>query len=188
MARTFNRTISFFGQQYVGKSALILQFINKAFNFEYNPTISKICNGQIEFNGNSYLLKIQDTAGLLNSQTHIPSSYIINTDTFVLVYSIADRGSFEAINQFYENLCIQNNQKIPVLLVGNKADLTEYRQVDKQEGEQLAEKWNSLFIETSALTGESVEEIFVKCLKLFDEEKKDDVTNSSFKKNNCFVS
>ncbi len=58
--------------------------------------------------------------------------------------------------------------KIPMVLVGNKNDLEMYRAVDKEEGEQLAQKWKIPFLETSAKTRFNVEEAFillVRCMK-----------------------
>ena len=57
---------------------------------------------------------------------------------------------------------------MPIVLVGNKSDLSSERKVELTEGEELAREWSIPFIETSAATGDRVKDIFIKCLHVID--------------------
>ena len=86
-----------------------------------------------------------------------------NGDGFVVVYSIDNRFSFEKSTSFIEHvlkLKDQRAEEVPILIVGNKKDLEENRQVKTREGAALAKKYGVDFIETSAKTGENIEEAF----------------------------
>lgn len=88
-------------------------------------------------------------------------------DGFLLVYSVTDRGTFESLNSFYEQLSAMHEDSMPpVLLIGNKADLTTKRVVKWSEGKKLAESWNQCaFIETSAKNGENIEQAFSQLVR-----------------------
>lgn len=167
MTRPLDRTITVLGSPSVGKSALMLRFTENQFANEYSPTIARTNYHDFQYNGQKFQLTIQDTAGL-EAYSHIPAQYITNTAGYILVYSITDRSSFDTISNVYDRLYEANNRQIPIVLVGNKSDLLEKRIVEKSEGEQLAKKWNSTFIETSAKSGQSVRDVFIQCLNVID--------------------
>ena len=83
---------------------------------------------------------------------------------FLLVYSITDRHSFDEIRRLREQIYrVQDkdeNCKIPMVLVGNKCDMEEYREVSSMEGKELAKSWDIQFIETSAMTRQNIDEAF----------------------------
>ena len=86
-----------------------------------------------------------------------------NGDGFIVVYSIDNRFSFEDATNFIDQTLRLRDQKaeeVPILIVGNKKDLEENRQVKTREGAALAKKYGVDFIETSAKTGENIEEAF----------------------------
>lgn len=124
-------------------------------------------------NGVNYHLTVIDTAGL-EPQGQIPQQYI-KSHGFILVYSIADRQSFETINDIYDRLVEELGKKnVPLILIGNKSDLNEQRRISFEAGNQLAQKWRAMgsqasFIETSALTGDKVEDVFVTLLNSIDQ-------------------
>jgi len=78
----------------------------------------------------------------------------------VLMYSITDRKSFDGIAYWLKSLDENCKAGICRVLVGNKKDLNESRQVSYDEGKAVADKHKMMFYETSAKTGESVEEVF----------------------------
>lgn len=78
----------------------------------------------------------------------------------LLVYDITNRKTFESVERWLKELREHADSKIVVMLVGNKCDLTEARQVDVEEGTACAAKFDLLFLETSALNSTNVEESF----------------------------
>lgn len=79
---------------------------------------------------------------------------------FVLVYSITDRDSFEKVKKLRERVAMVQNDTVPIILVGNKADLEHERRVPTNEGQELATSFGCPFIEVSAKTGLRIEALF----------------------------
>ncbi len=148
------------GQQAVGKSNLLLRYINGEFRNEYQTTIG------VEFGSKSlfikdkvYRIQIWDTAGQENYKS-ITRAYYKNSACAIIVYDISNRESFENVSSWIEDCKNQCAKTVYMTLVGNKSDLEEMRVVSKEEGQELAEKYGINFYETSAKTGENVEELF----------------------------
>jgi len=83
----------------------------------------------------------------------------------LLVCDISIRNSFEELKTWLETIRIKND-KLVVLLVGNKSDLNTKRKVSREEGEEFAKNHGLSFIETSAQSGENVEAAFTKLAEL----------------------
>ena len=160
--------VVFLGLGAVGKSALAVRFIQNIFVESYEPTITNTYQKQIFLDGQSYMTKILDTAGMEDDES-LKASYIRDQDCYILVYSIIDRASFEEIHEIHNDIIrfkTQNDSdKIPIILIGNKNDLTDQREISVKEGQELAREINALFIETSALTGENVENAIFQIIK-----------------------
>ena len=80
----------------------------------------------------------------------------------MVVYDITNRDSFNNVSTWIEDCKNQSPKTIFMVLVGNKSDLQDKRQVNYEEGQELAERFQMLFFETSAKDGNNVEEIFLK--------------------------
>ncbi len=89
----------------------------------------------------------------------------------IFVYSINNRKSFEYIKQNFSYIKISDN--IPLVLVGNKYDLKEKREISKEEGTQLAEEYNMYFFECSAKNYININEIFQILVKKINKRKKE---------------
>src|SRR5690554_5439809 len=86
---------------------------------------------------------------------------------FLLVYSITYRSSFEEIRKYHDQAFrIKDTDWLPMVLVGNKCDLEEDRQVTKEEGEELAKEWGIPFFETSAKYRINIEECFFELVRM----------------------
>jgi len=80
---------------------------------------------------------------------------------FLLIYAINKKDTFEEIPRLRDDtIRVKENKIIPMILVGNKCDLEEEREVSIQEGRDLAKSYNIPFYETSAKTRLNVEEIY----------------------------
>ncbi|MHA1473378.1 MAG: Rab family GTPase, partial [Promethearchaeota archaeon] len=78
----------------------------------------------------------------------------------ILVYDVTNRSSFENIDKNWYMEVKKASPKIALILVGNKIDLESEREVTHEEGEELAQKLAITYIETSAKTGENVNDAF----------------------------
>jgi len=109
--------------------------------------------------GKTAKIQIWDTAGQERFRT-ITASYYRGAHGVVLVYDVTNEKSFDHISEWYEEIQEHATEGVSVILVGNKADLVKERVVTKQQGEELAAKYGMKFIETSAKSGEGVEQAF----------------------------
>ncbi|KAM3130263.1 GTP-binding protein yptc4 [Paramecium bursaria] len=148
------------GDTGVGKSCLLAQFIDRTFRQRHEVTIGVEFGAKmIQLDGKSIKLQIWDTAGQ-ESFRSITRQYYRSAAGAILVYDVTRRETFDHLNKWLEDAKQNGNQTMTFILVGNKYDLTEKRQVSEQEGREFAQNNDLLFIETSAKTGLNVEEIF----------------------------
>ncbi|KAI5528417.1 small Rab GTPase [Trichomonas vaginalis G3] len=149
------------GESGVGKSCLLLRFTEDLFIENYISTIGvdfKIRT--IEQEGAKVKLQIWDTAGQERFRA-ITKSYYHGSNGIVVVYDITDRKTFEKISDWFEQInTSEPNEDSCKILIGNKCDLNESRQVSLEEGEQLARDYNVPFMETSAKDSINVDNLF----------------------------
>ena len=99
----------------------------------------------------------------------INKSYYKNADAILLVYDISKRLSFNKIKDYYCNEIKEIfGDNIPIILLGNKTDLVDQRQVSQEEGVALAVSHNYKFQETSALKNENVTDAFEALIELWN--------------------
>lgn len=151
--------ISVYGVAGVGKFSIISQLFWNTFLVERDYSITGSYRKEFVIDNQVALLDILDTSwhdDYPQDRDFDLSSY------FVLVYSITSRSSFDKVNTFIELIlrAKYNSYFPPAVLVGNKCDLEEDRQVNTQEGQELARTCDMLFLETSAKSRISIEEAF----------------------------
>lgn len=134
----------------VGKSALTIQFFQKMFIQDYDPTIEDSYIQHAEVDGQWCVMDVLDTAGQ-EEFSAMREQYMRTGDGYLLVYSVIDRRSFENVKNFYTQvLRVKDRDSYPMLLVGNKIDLIHQRKVTPEEGRLLADQFKVPYIETSA--------------------------------------
>jgi len=144
----------------VGKSAITVQFVQGIFVEKYDPTIEDSYRKLVEVDGAQYMLEILDTAGT-DQFTAMRDMYVKNGHGFVLVYSIIAQSTFNDIPDLHQLIVrVKDTDKVPMVLVGNKCDLTDQRVITSDQGEALAQKFGCRFIEASAMTKINVDQIF----------------------------
>uniref|UniRef100_A0A7S4JWX5 Small monomeric GTPase n=1 Tax=Paramoeba aestuarina TaxID=180227 RepID=A0A7S4JWX5_9EUKA len=144
----------------VGKSALVIRLCSDFFAEEYDPTIEDCYRKTTEIDGMTFMLEILDTAGQ-EEFTSLRSSWVQKAHGAVVVYSITSKASFDETPRFFEEVMrVQDSDKVPVVLVGNKSDLESSREVSTKKGQEMAEKYGAGFYETSAKTNINVESVF----------------------------
>ena len=150
------------GDAAVGKSNLLLRYTHGQFKPEYQLTIGVEFGAKnVQIRNKIYRIQIWDTAGQENFRS-ITRAYYKNSVCALVVYDISSRDSFNNVSTWIDDCKNQSPKTIFMVLVGNKSDLNDRRQVNTEEGQELAEKYGMLFFETSAKSGENVEEVFVK--------------------------
>lgn len=103
--------------------------------------------------------------GGIEAFNQIPINFILSADAFILVYDVTDRDSFREVVRWYELVC--SKVSVPFLtdikgvLVANKVDLTEARQMSYKEGKQMAKLLLLRYFETSAVTGYNIPDMFL---------------------------
>ena len=161
-----NYKILILGDHAVGKSCFIIRYTDDTFQDVYLSTIGMDCKYKdINFeNGKSIRLQIWDTAGQDRFHSLTKNLYK-GAAGIILLYDISNRKSFDNVKKWIESIKEEASSKVLIVLVGNKIDKTEERQVKKVEGEDLAEELKLPFFECSALTGENINNAFLGLAK-----------------------
>ncbi len=154
------------GKGVVGKTSLIYRFVKDAFPEAHDPTIEDNYKAMVEINNESIEIQIVDTAGEEDYQNML-DQWIDVADGFLLVFAINDKDTFNVLDEKYKRIEKHKEKNVPIILVGNKCDLENERQVTKEEANQKATAWKAKYIETSALTdiNKNCKEPFIQCAK-----------------------
>merc|ERR1712212_1169068 len=148
------------GDSGVGKTCVLFRFSEDAFNAAFISTIGidfKIRT--IELDGKKVKLQIWDTAGQERFRT-ITTAYYRGAMGIMLVYDITNEKSFENIKNWIRNIEEHASGDVEKMILGNKCDMNDRRQVSKERGEKLALEYGIKFMETSAKASINVEEAF----------------------------
>jgi len=159
------------GDPGVGKSSLLWRATKNIFNAEYKTTIGfEFLTFTEKIGEKNIKLQIWDTCGQETYKSLI-SNFYRNASLAMLIYSIDIKESFNNIIKWLKEIKLQSNPDIKVVLIGNKADLEDKRQVTKEEGEKFKEENDIIFFqEASAKSGINAKEIFHQAAKiLYDE-------------------
>ncbi|XP_063067556.1 ras-related protein ralB-B-like [Engraulis encrasicolus] len=150
----------------VGKSALTLQFMYDEFVEDYEPTKADSYRKKVVLDGEDVQIDILDTAGQ-EDYAAIRDNYFRSGEGFLLVFSITELESFSATSDFREQILRvkTDGESIPLLLVGNKSDLEDRRQVSADEARAKAEQWGMQYVETSAKTRAYVDKVFFDLMR-----------------------
>ncbi|KAK4053762.1 GTPase Ryh1 [Microbotryomycetes sp. JL201] len=166
----------FLGEQSVGKTSLITRFmLPSASNIGLTVTerLADVLDGRLRQTGIDFLsktmyledrtvrLQLWDTAGQERFRSLIPS-YIRDSSVAVVVYDITNRTSFMNTSKWVDDVRSERGNDVIIVLVGNKTDLNDKRQVTTEEAETKAKELNVMFIETSAKAGHNVKTLFRK--------------------------
>ena len=159
------------GDPGVGKSSLLGRATKNIFNAEYQTTVGfEFLTFTEKIGEKNVKLQIWDTCGQETYKSLI-SNFYRNASLAMLIYSIDSRESFNNIIKWLKEIKFQSNPDIKVVLIGNKADLENKRQVTIEEGNKFKEENEILFFqEASAKSGINAKEIFHEAAKiLYDE-------------------
>ena len=131
--------------------------------------------------GDECQIDILDTAGQ-EDYAAIRDNYFRSGEGFLCVFSITETESFQATGDFREQILrVKGDENIPFLLVGNKADLADKRQVTQEVANGKAEEWKGPYVETSAKTKENVDKVFYDLMREIRSRKMEDGSKTASK-------
>jgi len=159
-------TIVFLGGEGVGKTSLISRYIKDHFPKEHDPTIEDSHEIKIKYdeNENEVEFKILDTGGEEQIQNML-EQWISHGNGFILVFSVNDSKSLNALKKIVELINNVDKDKLPKVLVGNKTDLE--REVSPEKGEEFARNIKAKYFEISSMNDstQNINDIFNYCAK-----------------------
>jgi len=150
------------GDGAVGKTSMVHRYVENEFETDYKSTIgTSIMKKGCVFKELKSKVRfvIWDLAGQAQFK-RVRQSYLANAEAGLLVYDVTNRSSFENIDKNWYSEIKKASPNIVLILVGNKIDLESDRVVSRDEGEALAQELTLTYIETSAKTGENVNDAF----------------------------
>ncbi|KAK6255288.1 Small GTPase - like 10 [Theobroma cacao] len=148
------------GDSAVGKSNLLTRYARNEFNAHSKATIGVEFQTQsVEIDGKDVKAQIWDTAGQERFRA-VTSAYYRGAFGALLVYDISRRATFDNVARWLDELNSHSDTTVARMLVGNKCDLENIREVTLEEGKSLAEAEGLFFIETSALDSTNVRTAF----------------------------
>lgn len=176
--------IVFLGDQGVGKTSLITRFMYDTFDDQYAATIGIDFLSKTMYLEDNKTIRLQlwDTAGQERFRSLIPS-YIRDSNVAIVCYDITDRKTFDNLEKWINEVKLERGNDVIIVLVGNKSDLNNKRQVSLEDLEKLAKSINcDIFLETSTKANYNIKLLFkriAKSLPEFGEERSNDNRNNN---------
>ena len=155
------------GESGVGKTSLIRRYTNNIFNTNHLETIGiEFFNKEERINDQIIQIKLWDTAGqeIFHSLT---KNFYRKADGIIIVYDITNKDSFEKIQDWVKSVYDNTDtyKEIQMIIVGNKIDLEERREVSKEEGLKIGKYFEIDFFEASAKNAEGVRNFMIKIIE-----------------------
>ena len=154
------------GESNVGKTSLIRRYTENLFNENHLETTGIEFNSKEEkINHRIIKVKIWDTAGqeIFHSLT---KNFYRKADGIIIVYDVTNKESFEKVHDWVKSVYDNTDtyRELQIIIVGNKIDLEEDRQVTKEEGAKLSEFFETPYFEASAKNVEGVRTFMLKII------------------------
>jgi Ras family protein len=154
------RKILVLGSPGVGKSAIIMRFKDDIFLDYYDPTIHSTIKKLLLFNNENVELEIIDIDGQTEYTIFSFSKFSFGIHGYLLSYSIENRQSFELLKIIHSKLVAMVGRDVPKVLIANKCDLLNRREISLEEGKAFAKKINCPFLECSAKSNSNINKVF----------------------------
>lgn len=152
------------GHTAVGKTSIISSFVDQKVTPSHMSTYSfDSKKKEVERDGKKITLKIWDTGGQERLRALAPN-YIRRAHGIFLIYDITSRDSFDQLAAWLESIYASADKNSKIILVGNKIDLDNERDIESEMGQSFAIENDIMFFETSAYSGEGIDTIFNEML------------------------
>lgn len=161
------------GEETAGKTSLSRRFAQEGFNIQEAPTLGVglyIRCIPATKSGRIFKLQVWDTSGKARFQM-VSGGWYQGASVYVFVYDTCSRRSFDRLNHWLEQSgwSKRDHSKVVGLLVATHTDCVTYREVEEESGKDYADAHSLHFYETSALTGDGVQEVFQCAVDRMDE-------------------
>ena len=158
----------------IGKTSFILRFTENSFQNMFYSTVGIDCKSKIiEIKNIKYKLLFYDTAGQERFKSLAPN-LIKKAHGIIIMYDITNKSSFDSIPDIIKNIKEEKGDYFPMILIGNKKDLEQDREIKKEEGEELASKNGIEYFEISNKEGINIQEAGFSIVNKILETRKDD--------------
>ena len=173
------------GDSGVGKTNIMSKYLKNEFHEDSKATVGvEFGSKQFNIQGHQVKAQIWDTAGQERYKA-ITSAYYKGAKGAFIVYDISRKNTFDSISRWVSDITATADKKITLILIGNKSDLEDQRQVTKEQGEEKAKEFGLAFLETSASSGDNLEkafslminEVYKKCQEDINAETDDNVVD-----------
>ena len=185
-----NYKIAIIGNQHVGKTTILSRYKYETVDENYAPTVGiDFLTKNVFLEDKTIRLIMWDTAGQERFKALIPS-YLKNSNCVILTYDVTDRSSFNSLGKWLTDVRDNVVKDTFLIICGNKIDLNK-RAVLKEEGIKFAKENQLEYAETSATTGEGINELFNKIINKFcdipipNRENRDDDLDDDGSKNSA---
>jgi small GTP-binding protein len=183
------------GNTKVGKTSYLIRNTKNTFEIQLSTIGFNMLVKTVELkDGKKVNVKFYDTSGQERYHSLAPN-FIKRADGIILMYDITDRESFDTISKWWNDILNNKEKDFPVILVGNKTDLEDKRQVQREEGENIAKEFNIKFFEVSNKDGTNVKESSKELISMTLNYNLNDIVSTcsklskkKMKKRKCFLS
>ena len=164
----------------VGKTSFILRFTENSFQNLFYSTVGIDCKAKIiEIKNIKYKLLFYDTAGQERFKSLAPN-LIKKAHGIIIMYDITNKSSFDSIPEILKDIKEEKGNDFPMILIGNKIDLEQDREIKKEQGKDLASKNGIEFFEISNKEGINIQEAgFAIVNKILEKRKDNNFVNES---------
>ena len=164
------------GDTTVGKTCFIVQFTEKRFEETHLLTAGiDLKSKVVELkDGKKFQVDFYDTAGQERYRS-IAANSIKSADGIILMYDITSQKSYDNISKWMSDIIVIKGNDFPMILIGNKIDLEDKRIISKEEGDELASKYNIKLFETSNKNGVNVEEAALEIINQIVDKKEKEI-------------
>jgi len=158
------------GESGVGKTSLLIRYVENRFTLNTKSTIgANFLTKRMELDDKVATCQIWDTAGQERFQG-LGTAFYRGSDGVIFVFDVTQRKSFEELEQWKKAFLIQvgqeGNDNFPMIVVANKVDLEEQREVTQKEMKEWCARHNLQWFETSAKEGSNVDRAFEEIARL----------------------
>jgi len=149
----------------VGKTSILMRFVHDTFSKSYKMTIGvDFLNKEIDINDTNVKLTIWDVAGQKRFK-FMRKNFYSGAAGALLVFDLTRETTFQEVkSRWYPEMTQFLEKDVPFILIGNKADLIKEigSVTDSESAKKFAESKGRIYIETSAKTGQKVEDAFTE--------------------------